>query len=105
MLGWGVMLTYGGAPGAQGVTWRCIQGSEARSPASRVDTIAWLLTLTKMSQIRKSFFSAKLSLAYSFGRWLQMISQKEKLEMVALEHINSSSFGGKEGKRWWCSPF
>ena len=35
MVGWGVMLTYGGAPGAQGVTWRCIQGSEARPPASR----------------------------------------------------------------------
>ena len=35
MGGWGVMLTYGGAPGAQGVTWRCIQGSEARPPASR----------------------------------------------------------------------
>ena len=35
MVGCGVMLTYGGAPGAQGVTWRCIQGSEARSPASR----------------------------------------------------------------------
>ena len=32
---WEVMLTYGGAPGAQGVTWRCIQGSEARPPASR----------------------------------------------------------------------
>ena len=31
----GVMLTYGGAPGAQGVTWHCIQGSEARPPASR----------------------------------------------------------------------
>ena len=55
-VGRGVMLTYGGAPGAQGVTWRCIQhGSEARPPASRgVDTIAWLV-LTKMSQIRKSF--------------------------------------------------
>ena len=34
-VGKGVMLTYGGAPGAQGVTWRCIQGSEARPPASR----------------------------------------------------------------------
>ena len=34
-MGRGVMLTYGGAPGAQGVTWRCIQGSEARPPASR----------------------------------------------------------------------
>ena len=58
--GWmhgGVMLTYGGAAGAQGVTWRCIQhGSEGSPPASRgVDTIAWPVVLTKMSQIRKSF--------------------------------------------------
>ena len=67
------------------MTWRCIQhGSEA---SRGVDTIAWLVVLTKMSQIRKSF-ATKLSLTYSFGRLLQLIGQKYKLGT-----INPASFG------------
>ena len=81
MVGCGVMLTYGGAPGAQGVTWRCIQGSEARSPASRVDTIAWLLTLTKMSQIRK-FFCNQTFPASLFCQIVLQTTTKHKFYIV-----------------------
>ena len=41
--GWmhgGVMLTYGGAAGAQGVTWRCIQHGSEASRGGRHDSLA-----------------------------------------------------------------